>query len=69
MLSKQRKETIQERQQLSMAFILVFLMLASSLLAIVQGMTETQDDTLESRMVQGGSVDMVPAQSLSLIHI
>ena len=63
MLSKQRKETIQERQQLSMAVILVFLMLASSLLAIVQGMTETQDAPLQHRMIQGGSVDMASAQS------
>ena len=36
MLSKQYTQQIEERQRLSMAIIIVFLMLASSLLAMVQ---------------------------------
>jgi hypothetical protein len=40
MLSKQHTQRIEERQRLSMAIIIVFLMLASSLLAIAQTVTD-----------------------------
>jgi hypothetical protein len=63
MLSKERTQRIEERQQLSMAFIIVFLMLASSLLAIVQTVVDQPEATRETRLVEGGNIGMTPVQS------
>ena len=65
MLSKQYTQQIEERQRLSMAIIIVFLMLASSLLAMVQTVQDGEGPSQDTRLVQGGGLGM----SLSLIHI
>ena len=63
MLSKQHTQRIEERQQLSMAIIIVFLMLASSLLAIVQTVHEGEGPARDTQLVQGGGLGMSPVQS------
>ena len=63
MLSKQHTQKIEERQQLSMAIIIVFLMLASSLLAIVQTVHDGPEATKATQLVDGGSLGMTPIQS------
>ena len=46
-----------------MAIIIVFLMLASSLLAIVQTIHDGPEATNDTQLVQGGSLGMSPVQS------
>ena len=63
MLSKQHTQHIEERQRLSMAITIVFLMLASSLLALVQTVHDGPETTKQTQLVQGGSLGMTPVQS------
>ena len=63
MLSKQHVQHIEDRQRLSMAIIIVFLMLASSLLAIVQTVQDQPEPSRATRLVEGGNVGMTPVQS------
>ena len=63
MLSKTHIQNIEERQRLSMAIIIVFLMLASSLLAIVQTVHDQPDAPKATQLVDGGSIGMTPVQS------
>ena len=63
MLSKQYTQQIEERQRLSMAIIIVFLMLASSLLAMVQTVQDGDGPSQDTRLVQGGGLGMSPVQS------
>ena len=63
MLSKHHTQKIEERQRLSMAIIIVFLMLASSLLAIVQTVHDQPTSTRATQMVDGDSIGMTPVQS------
>ena len=63
MLSKQHTQHIEERQRLSMAITIVFLMLASSLLAIVQTVHDGPESAKQTQLVQGGSLGMTPVQS------
>ena len=63
MLSKQYTQQIEERQRLSMAIIIVFLMLASSLLAMVQTVQDGDGTSQDTRLVQGGGLGMSPVQS------
>ena len=63
MLSKQHTQKIEERQRLSMAIIIVFLMLASSLLAIVQTVHDGPESSRATQLVDGGSLGMTPVQS------
>ena len=58
MLSKTHIQNIEERQRLSMAIIIVFLMLASSLLAIVQTVHDQPDAPKATQLVDGGSIGM-----------
>ncbi|MEC8167825.1 MAG: hypothetical protein VX052_02310, partial [Candidatus Thermoplasmatota archaeon] len=62
-LSKQYTQQIEERQRLSMAIIIVFLMLASSLLAMVQTVQDGNGTSQDTRLVQGGGLGMSPVQS------
>ena len=63
MLSKQHTQRIEERQRLSMAIIIVFLMLASTLLAIVQTVHEDEGTARDTQLVQGGGLGRSPVQS------
>ncbi|MEC7625629.1 MAG: hypothetical protein VX422_01655, partial [Candidatus Thermoplasmatota archaeon] len=63
MLSKQYTQQIEERQRLSMAIIIVFLMLASSLLAMVQTVQDGDGPSQDTRLVQGGGLGMSSVQS------
>ncbi|MEC7504624.1 MAG: hypothetical protein VX524_05050, partial [Candidatus Thermoplasmatota archaeon] len=63
MLSKQYTQQIEERQRLSMAIIIVFLMLASSLLAMVQTVQDGEGPSQDTRLVQGGGLGMSSVQS------
>ena len=46
-----------------MAIIIVFLMLASSLLAMVQTVQDGEGPSQDTRLVQGGGLGMSPVQS------
>ena len=46
-----------------MAIIIVFLMLASTLLAIVQTVHEDEGTARDTQLVQGGGLGMSPVQS------
>jgi hypothetical protein len=63
MLSKQHVQHIEDRQRLSMAIIIVFLMLASSLLAIVQTVQDQPEPSKATRLVEGGGLGLTPVQS------
>ncbi|MEC7504106.1 MAG: hypothetical protein VX524_02400, partial [Candidatus Thermoplasmatota archaeon] len=63
MLSRQYTQQREERQRLSMAIIIVFLMLASSLLAMVQTVQDGDGPSQDTRLVQGGGLGMSSVQS------
>ncbi len=63
MLSKEHTQRIENRRQLSTAIILVFLMLASSLLAIAQTVNDGPESNKNTQFVEGGSLGMTPVQS------
>jgi len=63
MLSKQHVQNIEDRQRLSMAIVLVFLMLTSSLLAIVQSVQDQPETPRATRFVDGAGIGYAPVQS------
>ena len=63
MLSRIESKQIEERQRLSMAVVIVFLMLTSSLLAFVQAVSDVEEPEAATRFVQGDSVGQSLAQS------
>jgi len=63
MLTKHHVQNIEDRQRLSMAIVLVFLMLTSSLLAIVQGVQDQPETSRATRLVDGGGIGYTPVQS------
>jgi len=63
MLSKEHTQRIENRRQLSTAIVLVFLMLASSLLAIAQTVNDGPESSKNTQFVEGGSLGMTPVQS------
>ena len=63
MLKSAKLEQTQQRRKLSLALTLVFLMLASSLLALVEGILEQDAPERETRLVTGGGLGLSLAQS------
>ena len=63
MLSHHVNQQFEDRQKLSMAIVIVFLMLASSLLAMVQSVQDQAELPTSTRLVEGGSIGMTPVQS------
>jgi len=63
MLSRLETKQIEERQQFSMAMIIVFLMLTSTLLAFVQGINDGDESTTETRLIEGDTIGQSLAQS------
>ena len=62
MLSNVQKETLQNRQKLSMSLTIVFLMLTSTLLAVVQDFS-AEDETETIGFVEGQRIGQSIAQS------
>jgi hypothetical protein len=62
MLSHHVNQQFEDRQKLSMAIVIVFLMLASSLLAMVQSVQDQAELPTSTRLVEGGSIGMIPVQ-------
>ena len=62
MLSNVHKETLQNRQKLSMSLTIVFLMLTSTLLAVVQDFS-AEDETETIGFVEGQRIGQSIAQS------
>jgi len=65
MLSSKKLELVQERRKLPLAVLLVFLMLASTMLAIVEGISQQESPAPETALVTGGSLGMSLAQDIS----
>ena len=64
MLSSKKLELVQERRKLPLAVMLVFLMLASTMLAIVEGISQQESPAPETALVAGGS----PTRNLLTDH-
>ena len=62
MLSNTRNETIRRRQILSMSLTIIFLMISSPLLALVQP-DNGEQGTSETMLVKGQLIGQSPAQS------
>ena len=63
MLSRLETKQIEERQRFSMAMVIVFLMLTSSLLAFVQAINDGEEPTTQTRLVEGDTIGQSLAQS------
>ncbi|MCH1540965.1 MAG: DUF4129 domain-containing protein [Candidatus Poseidonia sp.] len=63
MLSKTELQTIEERQQFTMASVIVFLMLTTSMMALVMAFSQADAPPRATTFVDGGEIDMTAAQS------